>query len=98
MAELEGKVFLLGMWKSYDELEESISMPELLAIIEAKEKDKFQDRKFAAALKGVDLEDPFTESVTLEDVKARILAKKKGLDPSDAVLHADEIGLGYETA
>lgn len=71
-------------------------MPELLAMIEAREKDKFQDRKFAAALKGIDLEDPFTEAVSLDDIKARIKAKEKGLDPSDAVVIADEIGLGYE--
>lgn len=73
-------------------------MPELLAVIEAREKDKFQDRKFAAALKGVDLEDPFTDEVTVDDIKRRILAKKKGLDPSDALLDAEEIGIGYETA
>ena len=98
MAELEGKAFLLGIWKSYDELEETISMPELLHTLEASEKDKFDQRRFAAALKGVELDDPFNDSVSLEDIKKRIVAKKKGLNPNDAVLAADEIGIGYETA
>ena len=36
LAELEAEVFLLGIWKDYEELETSLSMPELLATISSK--------------------------------------------------------------
>jgi hypothetical protein len=95
---LEAKVFLLGIYKNYDDLEENMSMPELLLTLEASEKASFQDRRFSAALKGVDLEDPFVSSNTsLDDIKKRIAAKNSDFAPDDAVLIANEIGLGYET-
>lgn len=37
LAKLESEVFLLGIWKDYDELETSLSMSELTATLTAKE-------------------------------------------------------------
>ena len=34
LAKLESEVFLLGIWKDYQELEKSLSMPELIATLE----------------------------------------------------------------
>ena len=36
LAKLESEVFLLGIWKDYNELELSLSMPELLATLSSK--------------------------------------------------------------
>lgn len=94
---MEAKVFLLGIFKNYDELEENLSMPELLATLEAHEKEKFKDRQFVAATQGVDLDDPFAEGPSLDDIKKRVAAKTTGFSPDDAVAVKDEIGLGYET-
>ncbi len=93
---MEAKVFLLGIFKNYDELEDNLSMPELLATIEAHEKEKFKDRQFIAATQGVELDDPFDNAPSLDDIKKRVAAKSTGIAPDDAVLLSDDIGLGYE--
>ncbi len=72
-------------------------MPELLATLEAYEKEKFKERQFMAATQGVELDDPFEDGPSLEDVKKRVAARATGLNPDDAVLLKDDIGLGYET-
>lgn len=93
---MEARVFLLGIYKNYEELEENMSMPELLGTLEAHEKEKFKDRQFMAATQGVELNDPFATGPSLDDIKKRVAARGSGMAPDDAVLVADEIGLGYE--
>lgn len=68
LLKLESEAFLLGIWKDYNELESSISMPELMAILEAKREMDYEEKKFLAAIQGVDLdknkakeEDPWTK-------------------------------------
>ncbi len=79
---LESEAFLLGIWKDYDELESSLCMQELSAILEAKREADYQDKRFLAAIQGVDLdaqtgkkeEDPW------EAMKARVAAKVSGVE------------------
>lgn len=68
LVKLESEAFLLGIWKDYDELESSLSMPELMAILESKREMDYEEKKFLAAIQGVDLdknktkeEDPWTK-------------------------------------
>jgi hypothetical protein len=56
LVRLESEAFLLGIWKDYNELESSISMPELMAIIESKREIEYEEKKFLAAIQGVDIE------------------------------------------
>lgn len=56
LVKLESEAFLLGIWKDYRELESSISMPELMAILESKREMDYEEKKFLAAIQGVDLE------------------------------------------
>lgn len=56
LARLESEVFLLGIWKDYHDLESSLSMPELIATLEAKRESDYQERKFLASIQGIDLE------------------------------------------
>lgn len=93
---MEAKVFLLGIYRNYDELEENLSMPELLLTLETHAKEEFRHIKFNAALQGVELDDPFEKTVTLDDIRRRVAAKSIGVSPDDAVAVASEIGLGYE--
>ena len=71
-------------------------MPELLATLDALRKVKDEDRKFAAALKGIDLGD--NNAKTGEDVVKSARAKASGVDPSDVLSlqgkNADEAGFG----
>ncbi len=69
-----GEVFLLGNWKNYEELEESLSMPELIQTFKAMQKTEEEKRKFLASLQGVNLnEEEKTEGPTFEDIQRRAL-------------------------
>ena len=78
LAKLEAEVFLLGIWKDYQELEKSLSMPELLTTLESKRELDYEERKFLAAIQGVDL-DKATGAERgqkeWEDMKARVFSK-----------------------
>jgi hypothetical protein len=56
LVKLESEAFLLGIWKDYNELETSISMPELMAILQSKREVDNEERKFLAAIQGIDLD------------------------------------------
>lgn len=45
----------MGNWKSYDELEENVSIDELVHTLNAFRKRQREEQKFLAALQGVDL-------------------------------------------
>lgn len=86
---LEAEVFMIGAWKNYEELEESLSMAELLLTIEAKRDLDYQEKKFMAAMQGVDL-DQNSQTESNEDpweaLKARVAAKAAGMgseNPND---------------
>jgi hypothetical protein len=87
LAKLESEVFLLGIWKDYNELEESLSLSEILAIIESKRELDYQEKKFFAAIQGVDLEgeDSNRGQKEWEDMKARVFSGGKTGDSNDVL-------------
>ncbi len=75
LAKLEAEVFLLGIWKDYDELEKSMSMPELLTTLESKRELDYSEKKFLAAIQGVDLDENEEKGQKeWEDMKARVFS------------------------
>ena len=50
LAKLETEAFLIGIWKNYDELESSICIEELMAILSAKRELDYDEKKFLAAI------------------------------------------------
>lgn len=80
---MEGEVFLLGHWKNYEELEESLSMPEIINTLKSMQKKEYENRKFSASLKGIDLEGEKKEGPTFEDVRRKALGINA--DSSDIV-------------
>jgi hypothetical protein len=78
---------LLGHWKDYQELEENLSMPELVAILSAKQEEDFENKKFLAALQGVDNEGGSQEEGKMkwEEIKARAYSKGNAIDSNDVV-------------
>jgi len=101
LASLESEVFLLGIWKDYQELEKSLSMPELLSTLESKREKDYEERKFLAAIQGVDL-DKATGAERgqkeWEDLKARVFSKGQAQDSSDVLSlqgqNAKKMGFG----
>lgn len=99
LAQLESEVFLLGIWKDYEELETSLSMPELLATISAKRELDYEEKKFLAAIQGVDLEkDNKRGQDEWEQLKAKVFSNGKTTDSNDIVsfqgARAEKAGFG----
>jgi hypothetical protein len=83
LAKLESEAFLIGIWKDYNELEESLSMAELTATIKIKRELDYSDKKFAAAMQGVDLDKNSGGGNEWEDMKARVFSKGAVTDGND---------------
>jgi hypothetical protein len=87
---------LLGHWKDYEELEESISMPELTATLKAMYKVEGRKNKFLAAMQGVDLDAENTSSdstekpSTFQEIQARAISK---LTNNEDVAGAARLGI-----
>ena len=103
LAKLESEVFLLGIWKDYQQLETSLSMPELMATLEQKRESDYQEKKFLAAMQGVDLDESSgrKEEDPWEAMKARVAAQTSGIgngDPNDITalqgIAAQQAGFG----
>ena len=98
LAELESELFQLGIWKDYEDLETSLSMPELLATLTSKRDSDYQEKKFLAAIQGVDLDKQKNKTNEWEAMKARVFSGGKTSDPNDIVsfqgIRAQQAGFG----
>jgi hypothetical protein len=101
LAKLEAEVFLLGIWKDYQELETSLSMPELMATLEVIRELDYTEKKFLAAIQGVDLEKESNKDKgqkEWEDMKARVFSKGQTNDSNDILalqgINAQKAGFG----
>jgi hypothetical protein len=83
LAKYESEVFLLGIWKNYDELEENMSMVELFATLNSYRESRHEERKFLAALQGADLDKDSKKESTWEDIKARAFSGGRAKDAND---------------
>jgi hypothetical protein len=82
LAKLESEVFLLGIWKDYEELEASLSMAELSETLNSKREADYADKKFMAAIQGVDLDaNKEKEENAWEKLKNKVF--NGGGDPND---------------
>ena len=87
LAQLESEVFLLGIWKDYEELETSLSMPELVATLESKRDLDYQEKKFLAAMQGVDLDEQSGKKNAWEEMKARVFSGGQAADANDIMAY-----------
>lgn len=100
LAKLEAEAFLLGIWKDYEDLETSLSMPELTKTLESKRELEYQERKFLASIQGIDLEAGTDEDPQKkwEDMKARVFSGGMSRDANDIVslqgANAQKAGFG----
>lgn len=95
LVKLESELFLIGIWKDYEELEKSLSIPELLATLKAKRDVEYVEKKFLAAIQGINLDEQVGETVQDEDpwerIKARAAARIAGKDPDEVQVNPDDI-------
>ena len=87
LAKLESELFLLGIWKDYEELEESLSMPELIATLNIKRDLDYDEKKFMAAMQGVDLDKQSgkANANAWEEMKARVYSKGQAANANDVL-------------
>jgi hypothetical protein len=92
LAKLETEVFLLGIWKNFDELELSISIEELMQILSITRDLDYEEKKFSAALQGIDLDansdKPDAKAKgqkEWEDLKARVFSGGATDDSNDVL-------------
>jgi hypothetical protein len=81
-------LFLLGNWTDYEELENSLSMPELTSLLVSKREKEYEEKKFLAAIQGIDLDKNSSSSrgqKEWEDMKARVFSKGTSQDSNDVV-------------
>ena len=101
LAKLESEVFLLGIWKDYQELETSLSMPELMSTLSVSRELDYSEKKFLAAIQGVDLDKNSGSEKgqnEWEDMKARVFSKGQTSDSNDVLslqgVNAQKAGFG----
>lgn len=100
LAKLETEIFLLGIWKSYEELELSLSMEELIETLGGKRELDHQEKKFLAALQGVKLDgdEEVDGQKAWEDMKARVFSGGATSDSNDILsyqgINAEQAGFG----
>jgi hypothetical protein len=92
---------LLGIWKDYQEIEDSLSMPEITALLVAKRENDYEQRKFFAAIQGIDLDKETGKSrgqKEWEDIKARVFSRGQTKDSNDVLslqgANASKAGFG----
>lgn len=59
---------MLGRWKNYEELEESLTLEELMETINAISKKQNSEREFLAAIQGVEIEGGGQSSAPSRDI------------------------------
>lgn len=101
LAKLETEVFLLGIWKNYDELETSLSIPELTAILNSRRELNYEEKKFLAAIQGINLDDQNDDGrgqQEWENMKARVFSRGATNDSKDILalqgINAQQAGFG----
>ena len=101
LAKLESEVFLLGVWKDYQELEKSLSMAELVITLESIRELDYSEKKFLAAIQGVDLDKESGSDKgqkEWEDMKARVFSGGATSDSNDVLalqgVNAQKAGFG----
>lgn len=65
------------MFKSFDDLEANLTMQEVSKMLEKAREMKYNDQRFAASLKGIDLDEG--KSTEFDDIKRRAEAKARGI-------------------
>lgn len=89
-----------GAWKNFEEIEDNLSLPEIEQILDSYRESKWEQNKFLAALKGIELDDYHTATrsgdgeVTAEDIKRRAEAKIRGISEEELVF--EELSIAYE--
>lgn len=69
---------MLGHWKNYDDLESSLSLDELMVTLNAIRDKDHRDKKFLAAMQGVDIDEGQEEIEDVTSLNNKRVAEAEG--------------------
>lgn len=84
-----------GSWKNFDDLEEHLTREELVALLEKGREMRYDQMRFTAALKGIDLDKNSGKS-SFEEVRKRAMAKVHGMNEEEFELGEMGINVNLE--
>ena len=83
MAAMVAEAMLYGPWKNFEELEENMTIEEVRLLLKAAYDREFRQHRMNAALKGIQLDEPDTETEkkeeTVEERFERIQARAQAI-------------------
>jgi len=95
---LEAEVFTVGAWRNFEDLELSLTMSELILILEKIRELDYNEKKFLAAMQGVDLDKQSGKTNEWEEMKARVFSGGGTENPDDILAlqgqNAQKAGFG----
>lgn len=83
-----------GAWKNFEEIEEELSLPELLQILESYREIEHNRFRAMAALKGIDLDAEQNAEADFERVKRQAEARLRGV--TEEQIELAQIGIAVE--
>lgn len=83
-----------GAWKNFEEIEEELSLPELLQILESYREIEHNRFRAMAALKGIDLDAESNAEADFERVKRQAEARLRGV--TEEQIELAQIGIAVE--
>lgn len=95
LAEIVTDVFQMGKWENTTEMEEKINLDELYAFHASMMRTEYRRNRFAAALKGINLDEEMADHSSFEEVQNRANAELMGKSQDEYVF--DMIGISVDT-
>lgn len=93
----------MGSWKSLDEMEECLTLPELNALVDGARRQEERRNRFMAAIQGIELPDENApeDLPTFDDVKRRAEAMRRGVSEKQVDIENEkkklmDIGIDFE--
>jgi hypothetical protein len=77
----------LGNWKNYDELEDQLSVEELVATLQAHRKMRREEQKFLAAIQGIEIPDDNVAQSDITDLRG-FRASQEGFGIGKGLSHS----------
>lgn len=83
-----------GSWSSFEHIEESLTLDELMLLYGTSQDKINEDRKFMASLKGIDLDGGKSEEASsFEEIEQRAQAKLAGKSTDEMAF--EDMGFGF---
>lgn len=97
LASIEAQVMLLGIYKSFEELEENLTIEEMTLILNAHNEEKDSDRRFLAAVNGIKMDEGGDASEVFDQIQKEVELERQAAatGKSEEELQLAEFGIKF---